>query len=80
MVLDVDKYENQVSEMLNDAHTYEKLKPDPTGKYKKQLISTLSRLKKKDKITKAQYDYLCPTSEVVPRIYCTSKIHKKNVQ
>lgn len=79
VLMDKDKYEQQVMNMLSDSHTYEKLKTDPTGKYKRRLIGILTRLKKEDKITRMQYDYLYPTSEVIPCIYCTPKIHKKNV-
>ena len=35
-------------------------------------------MKREDKITKGQYDFLYPTAEAVPRLYCTPKIHKPN--
>ncbi len=65
--------------MLGDPHTYQKLKSDPTSKYKRKLVAILARLKKEEKITKAHYEYLYPTSETVPRIYCTPKVHKKDI-
>ena len=34
VILDSDKYEDQVKAMLSDEKTYEKLDLDPTGKYK----------------------------------------------
>ena len=63
--------------MLSDPKTYRVLDEDPTSRYKKQLVKILTRLKKEKKITEAQYKYLYPTSEAVPRLYCTPKIHKE---
>ena len=37
----------------------------------------LEKLLKDDKITQKQYNYLYPTSTLVPRLYCTPKIHKE---
>ena len=39
-------------------------------------MAILSRLRKENKINKAQYDLLYPTAENIPRIYGTPKIHK----
>jgi len=60
---------------LDDKRTYEVLKSDPTPKYK-ELVGKLSRLKQEGKITQADYDWLYPMAENVPRMYCTLKIHK----
>ncbi len=78
VVMDIEEYESKVSSMLADEKTYEPLKSNPTGNYKRKLISSLQRLKRESKITSQQYDYLYPTSESVPRLYCTPKIHKKD--
>ena len=61
--------------MLQDEKTYEVLKTDPTPKYKRKLISILSRLKKENE---KQYKLLHPTTANTPRLYCTTKIHKKD--
>jgi len=37
-----------------------------------------SRLKDQAKIAEKLYKHLYPTSEKVPRIYCTPKIHKQD--
>ena len=79
VVMDNEKYEEQVKQMLPDTYTYEVLPSDPTNKYKKRLIGILSRHEKEDKITKSPYENLYPTSETVPRIYCTPKVHKKDI-
>ncbi|XP_072048917.1 uncharacterized protein [Amphiura filiformis] len=76
VIMEVSEYEDKLSELLNDERTYEQLSSDPTQKYKKELVSTLSKLKKEDKITRSQYDLLYPMAETIPRIYGTPKIHK----
>ena len=54
---------NRNSPLLSDDKTYEKLKKDPTQKYKRQLVSIIRKLKDDDKITEEQYKYLYPTAE-----------------
>jgi len=76
VIMDTEDYELKVKEMLDDKRTYEVLKSDPTLKYKKELVGKLSRLKQEGKITQADYGWLYPTAENVPRMYCTPKIHK----
>ena len=76
VVIDVSEYEEKINEMLSDERTYEKLTSDPTQRYKRELVAILSRLRKENKINKAQYDLLYPTAENIPRIYGTPKIHK----
>ncbi|XP_053392037.1 uncharacterized protein LOC128554747 [Mercenaria mercenaria] len=78
VVMDKDKYEQKVKDILNDEKTYMKLDKDPTPKYKHNLVDILKKLKTDNKITPAQYDYLYLTAENVPRMYCTPKIHKPN--
>ena len=68
-----------MKEMLNDEVTYEKLKKDPTKKYKAELIRMVNSLEKEGKITKDQYWYLYPTLEKVPRMYGSPNIHKEGV-
>ncbi|XP_072030495.1 uncharacterized protein [Amphiura filiformis] len=76
VVLDKEDYEEKVNIMLNDDKTKEKLKSDPTARYKKKLVSLLTRFKKEEKITVKEYWKLYPTVENTPRMYCTPKIHK----
>ncbi|XP_072024912.1 uncharacterized protein [Amphiura filiformis] len=71
------EYENKVHAMLSDERTYEKLKKDPTQIYKRKLLENLKRLKEEKKIDEGQYRLLYPTAESVPRLYCTTKIHKE---
>ncbi|XP_072050219.1 uncharacterized protein [Amphiura filiformis] len=78
VLLDKVEYEEKVNTMLGDKKTYEELPADPTAKYKRKLVSALSKLKNEGKITETKYKQLYPTAENVPRLYCTPKIHKPN--
>ena len=78
VLMDTQEYENKVNIMLQDERTYEQLPSDPTPKYKHQLISILSNLRKDNKLTEAEYRFFYPTSETTPQLYCTPKIHKKD--
>ena len=77
VIMNKDVYKSKVNDMLWDERTYEKLNKDPTASNQRKLIGILTRLKREEKIDKGQYRYLYPTSEVIPRMYCTPKIHKQ---
>ena len=79
VIMETREYQDKMKEMLNDEATYEKLKKDPTKKYKAELIRMVNSLEKEGKITKDQYWYLYPTLEKVPRMYGSPKIHKDGV-
>jgi hypothetical protein len=78
VVVDKEEYDKKVLDMLSDERTYEKLNKDPTAVYKRKLVSILSQLKQEKKITESQYTQLYPTSEKIPVLYCTPKIHKQD--
>ena len=73
-----DGHEKKVKIMLSDDKTYETLKKDPTNTYKRKLTNIIQRLKEEEKIANQQYKLLYPTAENIPRLYCTTKIHKKD--
>ena len=77
VILKSQEYQDKMNGMLSDRNTYEKLKKDPTQKYKSVLIKMLGDLEKAGKITKDQYWFLYPTLEKVPRMYGSPKIHKE---
>ena len=76
VILDKSVYHEKMLSLLSDTKTYKKLDKDPTPKHKKELVSILHRLEKEDKIRKEDKQYLYPTTEYVPRIYGSPKIHK----
>ena len=79
VIMDKTEYDQKLQAMLDDEKTYQKLDKDPTLKHKRKLIGMLTKLKKDNKIDEAQYKQLYPTTEYVPRVYATPKIHKPNV-
>ena len=78
VVMDRQDYNEKVTQMLDDKSTYEMLTSDPTARFKKRLVSMLTRLHQDKKITDQQKWHLYPTMEIIPRLYCTPKIHKPN--
>ena len=80
--MDTVDYEQKVNTIWNDERTYEKLKKDPTPKYKRKLVGMLQNKKKENKITDDQYDQykeLFPATENVSRTCATPKVHKTGV-
>ncbi len=73
VLMDTQEYEQKVNTMMEDERTDGKLPSDPTPKYKHYLISILSRLRKENKLTEAEYRHFYPTSETTPRLYCTPR-------
>ena len=74
--MQLEEYEQKLTDMLSDEKTYKELQSEPTAHYKRELIAILSRLKKEAKISHAQYHHFFPTVENVLRIYSTPKVHK----
>ena len=65
--MDTDENKQKVITMLSDDKTYEKLKNNPTPKYKRKLVSIIKKLKEEDKITAEHYKFLYPNLQ--QRIY-----------
>jgi len=76
VVMDSVEYDDKIKVLLSDEKTYEKLSTDPTAKYKKDLMTIVTRLRDEAKISQGQYEHLRPSGEVIPRLYATPKIHK----
>ena len=77
--MDTTEYEEKLDKMLSDTNTYTRLDKDPTPpEYKNKLVDILSRLKKEGEIRPEDKKSLYPTAEIVPRIYGSPKIHKKD--
>ena len=74
--LDKSEHDNKMQALLSDTKTYVKLDKDPTPKLKKELVSIIQGLEKEGKIRKEDKQFLYPTTENVPRIYGSPKIHK----
>ena len=55
------------------------VKKDPTPSSKRELKKLLSTLRDNNKISNADYQHLTPTEDVIPRMYCTPKVHKPGI-
>jgi hypothetical protein len=77
VIIDSIEYKAKIKNMLKDKRVYQKLNKDPSPGFKRQLISHLTKLRDDGKITKEQYWHLYPTSDMVPRLYGSPKIHKE---
>ena len=76
VVMEKSDYDNKMCALLSDTKTYEKLGKDPTPRYKKELVNILQRLEKEGKIRNEDKKFLYPTTENIPRMYGSPKIHK----
>ena len=73
VVMEKAEYHQKDTNILEDGKTHTKLKKDPLETTKKQLIKKLTTLKEQNKITEGQYKYQYPTTNNIPRLYCTPK-------
>ena len=55
VIMDTDKYEKKVQEMLSNDKVYKDVKTNPASRYKRKLINSLTRFKDEKKITEEQY-------------------------
>ena len=80
VVMNKKDYQSKVTTLLSDTKTYEKLKSDPTQKYKKELSEYLKQLRDNDKaIDWKLWKELYPTTEAPPKLYGLPKVHKANL-
>ena len=77
VVMNKSDYKSKISALLSDRKTYEVLKSDPTGYYKRKLIDKLKSIKREGNISDKLYNFMYPTSEEVPKLYGLPKIHKQ---
>ena len=72
------EYEKKVNNLLSDEKTYQKLKKDPTKKFKDELVKELKTLKDREVISFDLHRRLYPTVDQPPRFYGLPKVHKKD--
>ena len=77
VVMNKKEYEEKCQRLLEDSKTYQKLKGDPTQKFKKELVSVLKDLKERGVTPPALHKKLYPTVDQPPRFYGLPKVHKK---
>ena len=76
VVLAKDYYYEELAKQLEDTNTYIKLRSNPTGEYKEELVDLIYRGKEKGVLNKREAKYLIPEVCRVPIIYTVPKVHK----
>jgi hypothetical protein len=76
VLMDKTVYDTKMLKLLNDKNTYKKLKADSTNKYQNQLVNILRNWQRENLLPLTIHRRIYPTSEDVPKIYGTPKIHK----
>jgi hypothetical protein len=79
VIMDKDDYQDKISALLSDHHTYSKLSSDPTNQYKNRLLKLLKDWKSQNIIDQSLYFKLYPGTAIAPRFYGLPKIHKTNI-
>ena len=69
VIMNSEEYDKQIMKLLQDNNTYEKLRSDPTKKYKAKLVNSLKKWKNENKLSYSEYNRLYPTSECHPKFY-----------
>ncbi|XP_071943538.1 uncharacterized protein [Antedon mediterranea] len=78
VILNTNDYKDKVGTMVSDTNVYELIKRNPTQNYKRKVVNIIGRLFKEKKINYREKEWLFPTAEIVPRLYCLPKIDKPN--
>jgi len=76
VVMDKTDYYDKMDVLVNDKHTYEVLKRDPTPALQRKLNSKLLDLKKTDAIDIQRYNRLGCRLPQPPKVYGLPKLHK----
>ncbi|XP_072019690.1 uncharacterized protein [Amphiura filiformis] len=78
-VMDKDKYQEKMNNLLSEGDTYQVMKKDPTLSLERKIGKAISEFKEQNKVDKKKASHLTPKHTVSPRIYGLPKIHKENM-
>uniref|UniRef100_A0A8C5MIH2 Reverse transcriptase domain-containing protein n=1 Tax=Leptobrachium leishanense TaxID=445787 RepID=A0A8C5MIH2_9ANUR len=76
VILNMDQYHQEMSRLLSDLNTYQKLPGDPTAQTKQIFFEYLQRGKNTDILNDREYQYLKMEHPRIPVIYYLPKFHK----
>jgi len=76
VAMDLNEYNNKMTEILSDLNTYTKVKRDPIKKLSNQVRSVLTSWLKNEYIDTHTYRKLLITDGLLPRAYGLPKLHK----
>ena len=77
--MDKTDYNDKMDALVNDKHTYQVLKRDPTPAQQRKLNKKLLTLKKADNIDFRRYNRLRCSVPQPPKLYGLTKLHKPNI-
>ena len=78
VIMNKSEYINKMEDLLADNTKFKRVDNDPTLTSEDQLIRLLSRLKKENFITEAEYKVAKPSGSRLARLYGLPKLHKEN--
>jgi hypothetical protein len=78
VLMNASDYDGKIKALLSDSNTYDKLRSDPTNKFKVKLIRLIKMWKENNKITQNIYFHLYPTAAETPKFYGLPKVHKNS--
>lgn len=76
VILKNEDYNKELNRLVSDTSTYEKLKHNPTTKYRTKCKKFLKKAHKEGILNKKEYRYLLPGAPKLPVIYRIPKVHK----
>lgn len=76
VIMDTEKYKQEILRQLGDTNCYAKLDSDPTWDYKSTMDKILSTGLKPNWINQDLFDYLTVAHPTIPVLYTLPKIHK----
>lgn len=80
VILNKTDYLAELNRLVEDRDTYEKLRGNPTNKYKAKLKKFVKKAQREELINKKEARYLIPDAPRMPVIYQILKIHKCRVK
>lgn len=80
VVLDYEKYKEEIQRQLSNERFYRKLSVDPTQVFQRDICSSLEQALLNHLISKPEYEYLCCKCAIRPCLYILPKLHKPKTQ
>ncbi|XP_011858224.1 PREDICTED: uncharacterized protein LOC105555793 [Vollenhovia emeryi] len=77
VIMNKNKYKNQIIELLQDQNTYKKLNNDPIKRISNKMNDLVKSWRDNDIIDERTYRYLNCTNGNIPRCYGLPKLHKQ---
>ena len=80
VIMDIQDYKQSIHQLFADRTKFKILEDDPTNTRFASLQNFIGELKKRDKITDAQYKMMYPKNAKIGRAHGSAKVHKEFVR